>query len=200
MLSLKMCKKCWNPLPKESFSRDPNRADGLGVYCRRCSSRAEWITCAVCGREKTTDKFAKDTKRCKTCDDDSGEQHCSKCRQILPVSFFYRSIKRKNGRHPRCKQCCKSPMDPHYRRRTTFGIEPVDYIKLLKKQKNVCAICSRPEWRTMRGKVRSLSIDHDHKTGKVRGLLCTDCNLGIGRLKDDPNLLRNAIKYLKRHQ
>lgn len=64
-----------------------------------------------------------------------------------------------------------------------------DYEELLKKQKGLCAIC-----KTNPG-VR-LSVDHDHKTGRVRGLLCRKCNLGIGFLKDSVDFLRNAIDYL----
>jgi len=72
-----------------------------------------------------------------------------------------------------------------------FGITLKKYDELLNKQNNGCAICDGPP-----GK-RSFSVDHDHITGKVRGLLCRGCNVGIGNLKDDPKLLEKAITYIK---
>lgn len=69
------------------------------------------------------------------------------------------------------------------------GMDQTDYLVLLVKQKERCAICRRPS------KTR-LGVDHDHKTGRVRGLLCCACNQGIGYLRDSPRLLMQAIAYL----
>ena len=67
-----------------------------------------------------------------------------------------------------------------------------------KKQKGKCAICGKKETRlSNQGKVRDLNIDHCHKKKKVRGLLCVACNVGMGQLKDDPELLRRAADYLE---
>jgi len=82
-------------------------------------------------------------------------------------------------------------------RQRKFGITHQEYAKLYQSQGGVCAICSQPETATRLGKVKSLAVDHDHKTGRVRGLLCSDCNTGIGKLKDDPKVLQSAIQYLK---
>jgi hypothetical protein len=77
-----------------------------------------------------------------------------------------------------------------------YGITPEDYAELLEKQNYVCAICSRPP-----GKRFRLSIDHDHDTGIVRGLLCNTCNLSLGRIGEDPQTLinwaYNAAFYLR---
>ena len=67
---------------------------------------------------------------------------------------------------------------------------PEEHDALLKKQRNHCGIC-RKKFR------KTPHIDHSHKTGRNRGLLCDDCNLGLGRFKDSVRILRNAIKYLK---
>lgn len=66
------------------------------------------------------------------------------------------------------------------------------------EQGGLCAICERPERTILRGKVRSLSVDHCHTTGLVRGLLCGPCNLGLGGLEDNIEFLMNAIIYLER--
>lgn len=77
--------------------------------------------------------------------------------------------------------------------KTRYGIT-LDYFNfLLEGQKNVCAICKE----TCRRKKR-LSVDHNHTTKEVRGLLCDDCNNGIGRFKDSVFLLKRAIKYLNK--
>lgn len=78
----------------------------------------------------------------------------------------------------------------------TFGIGIEEYEALLQEQKNVCAICSQPESSKWRGKVRYLSVDHCHKTGKIRGLLCSGCNTAIGLLKDSTNVIARAYLYL----
>ena len=88
----------------------------------------------------------------------------------------------------------------HKERERKFGITRSDYVKLFNDQNGVCAICHQPETAARKGVVRSLAVDHDHKTGKIRGLLCSDCNTGIGKLKDDPNILLSASEYLKIHR
>lgn len=81
-----------------------------------------------------------------------------------------------------------------------FGLTPEQYDKLVNDQNNCCAICheSESEINKKSTHIKPLSVDHDHATGKVRGLLCSRCNQGLGKFKDDPQLLINAIKYLKK--
>ena len=80
-----------------------------------------------------------------------------------------------------------------------FGISLEEYNTMLEQQDGVCAICGQPETvlnrRTKQPQL--LSVDHDHDTGKVRGLLCTRCNTAIGLLQDDPDVLVSALSYLK---
>ena len=74
-----------------------------------------------------------------------------------------------------------------------------NFVELLEKQNNKCAICKLPEIminpRTK--ELKNLAVDHCHKTGKVRGLLCVRCNHGIGNFKDNEIFLEEALKYLK---
>lgn len=79
--------------------------------------------------------------------------------------------------------------DGHLRRK--YGLRLSDFDELVRTQLGMCAICERQ----LRDK---LHVDHDHRTGAVRGLLCGKCNMAIGLLGDDPSLLRSAEIYLRR--
>ena len=71
---------------------------------------------------------------------------------------------------------------------------------MLEGQNGVCAICSLRETRKLRGKITALSVDHNHRTKKIRGLLCHKCNLALGFLSVDKHgdkLLQSAINYVK---
>jgi hypothetical protein len=79
------------------------------------------------------------------------------------------------------------------KRDKTYGLAPGEYDALLEAQGRACAICRT----TVPGAGRSWAVDHDHKTGRVRGLLCARCNLAIGGMGDDPELLRAAADYVE---
>lgn len=80
-------------------------------------------------------------------------------------------------------------------------ISAEQYNEIFVRQNNLCAICNKAETRLGRsGEICRLSIDHCHTTNKIRGLLCHDCNTGLGKFKDDKNLLLAAITYLESHK
>lgn len=79
-----------------------------------------------------------------------------------------------------------------FKSRTKIIISFEDYNKMFEKQNNLCAICGEKETRN-----EILSLDHCHKLNRVRGLLCSSCNNGLGFFKDNPERLLKAIKYLK---
>ena len=83
-----------------------------------------------------------------------------------------------------------------------YGITPEDYDRMYDQQSGRCAICSKVCLRfgtaTAEQRNQVLCVDHDHTTGKVRGLLCGHCNRGIGNFGDDHAVLHAAIEYLKR--
>jgi len=79
-----------------------------------------------------------------------------------------------------------------------YGITPAEYDAMFEAQDGVCAICLKPETMSIAGVKRSLCVDHDHRTGQVRGLLCAQCNFAIGKLDDDPNVILAAAIYLTR--
>lgn len=83
------------------------------------------------------------------------------------------------------------------RLRAEFGITQQDYDAILLRQDGKCAICGATENHVNHPRKRKfLYVDHDHTTGKVRGLLCHNCNFGIGYFKDNPESLRQAAAYL----
>ena len=82
----------------------------------------------------------------------------------------------------------KEKRDHHLRYH--YGITQSDFDKAIKAQGFKCAIC---------GKRKQLCVDHDPNTGKIRGLLCQYCNVGIGSFRDNPNLCRKASEYLLKH-
>ena len=88
--------------------------------------------------------------------------------------------------------------DSAYHRRANlkrhYGITPEEYDAMLTKQNNCCAICKKENTAN-----KSMPVDHCHKTGKVRQILCSNCNTAIGLLQEDPETLRAAIDYIERH-
>lgn len=78
-----------------------------------------------------------------------------------------------------------------YNRYRNYGLSVEEYERLLREQGGVCAICRHPE--------KELGVDHVHKTGRVRALLCLNCNLAIGHLYEDPLRARALAAYLEHH-
>jgi Recombination endonuclease VII len=147
--------------------------------------------------------------------DEFGVQICNKCHRELPLSQFSPNRSMRLGVRRECKKCCSEQamawLDKNYekawdtRLRRNFGITLDQYRAILAGQGGVCAICGEPPsiigYRPSRRQGRPcrpmLVVDHDHETGKVRGLLCIPCNRGIGFLKDDAATVRAALKYLE---
>lgn len=78
-----------------------------------------------------------------------------------------------------------------------YGIRLDDYERMFESQGGVCAICRKPETTVIRGRVIALAVDHCHSSGKIRGLLCVNCNKVIGHAKDSLETLERSIEYLK---
>lgn len=124
-----------------------------------------------------------------------GLKVCSKCKMPKDPECFFRHAGTKDGLHSSCKPCNKG--HPDTRRKHTLsqvGLTIEDYDGWLAAQGGVCAICKQPEPHTN----KRLSVDHDHRTGKARGLLCSFCNPGLGMFRDSIATLSAAIEYLKR--
>ena len=102
-----------------------------------------------------------------------------------------------------CLECSKTVFKEKRKSRergysiNKYGITEKQYNEMIWLQSNLCKICEQPETATTgtNNKVRPLAIDHCHKTGKIRALLCARCNSAIGLLKHNPELLRKAALY-----
>lgn len=87
-----------------------------------------------------------------------------------------------------------------WRNRVRYGLEPGQYAAMLLEQDGRCAICRCPEKvESSNGVAWSLSVDHDHKTGRVRELLCSNCNKAVGHLRDSPSIADSLACYLRKH-
>jgi len=139
---------------------------------------------------------------------------CSVCKIEKPLEDFYNSQSSKDGKSYRCIACDKAARATYKERnrekflqtarevnwRMRFGMEPEDYDRMFEEQNGQCAICGseNPNGATSKStKTRNFSVDHCHETGKIRGLLCTSCNRGLGLLGDTVASLRAALEYLE---
>ena len=146
-------------------------------------------------------------------------KRCTKCGIVKPVIEFGKEKRYSSGYRSWCKQCIctynhgwnkRNPQsrvaatqkwkrnNPHKpisaRLKKAYGITLEEYEGLLAQQGNRCAICSADK----PGGIGRFHVDHDHVTGRVRGMLCNNCNTAIGLMRENTTILRSAIEYLIR--
>lgn len=149
-------------------------------------------------RHRTDSEIAEDIlQSCKVC------SYCS-CRKSFDK--FYRRVNSADGYGNICKRCSKArgikyrethaiklaAQSRSYNLQNRFGITVEDYNKMLESQEGKCKICGGSD-------KKRLAVDHNHLTGKVRGLLCSACNKALGGFQDSKSVLKSAIKYLEVH-
>lgn len=117
---------------------------------------------------------------------------CNKCQISKPLSAFGKNKQHKDGLHSYCKDCYKA-INANYKLKKAYGVTTEQKNHLIALQNNACAICeielNNPKY---------INVDHCHTTGKVRGILCHNCNFGLGQFKDNKKLLEAAIDYLNK--
>lgn len=116
---------------------------------------------------------------------------CQRCRKIKSLDDYYYD-KIRNFHDYVCKPCAIK-INVEGQRLAKYGVSKQKYQEMLSFAKRKCEICFRPSRNQL-----SLSVDHCHYSKKVRGLLCHQCNVGIGYFQDNPKFLLSAIRYLKK--
>lgn len=177
----KTCPDCGERKPLAAFNRNASRPDGVQFYCRSCFSARAARTYR--NRRARLGKTVREKIEVP-----DGHKRCPGCERILPTERWHRTRRTRDGLASECKDCRSIRHRCDHLRRT-FGLSEAGLKALIKSQGGVCAIChdGKPE-----------HIDHDHDSGKVRGVLCGPCNMGLGLFKDDPSRLDAARAYLVR--
>jgi hypothetical protein len=165
---------------------------------------AESKQCRICGETKVLSEFyrtpgARDGHRneCKGCN-----RAAKRARYAADPAKYIGMVERWQRANPERVRAVRQAWnatperkrkqrDTYYGR--TYGVSADEVDAMLVAQGGGCAICGeRPE------RLASMHLDHDHMTGSLRGLLCIDCNQGLGKFRDDPEVLMAAIGYLRR--
>ena len=120
---------------------------------------------------------------------------CTCCKVSLPDNKFYKRTYKSGrvGLQPKCKTCDGKLRVKYYRKHDTIrrklNISDEDYQKLMQSHDGTCDVCGRS--------ITKVCIDHNHLTGKVRGLLCNNCNTALGLVGDNVSTLTKLIQYLE---
>lgn len=182
----KLCPDCKQLKPRKDYTKVPANKDGLNYCCKICAATR---TRAYYDRRKTIIPITITEKR------------CSHCRIVKPVSDFSRNRASKDHLEGYCRLCVReiNKTNNTYLL-TNYGITWDDFYAMLAAQNNVCAICKEDEKVIHLGKKLRLSVDHNHKTKKVRGLLCYACNHLVGYLQRHKHNLVTALAYIEKHE
>lgn len=166
------------------------------------ASETKW--CTACRLDLppaafTSSQLAKRSARCAQCRSVVAKRHRAANRERInarqradhAANREARNASRNQRWHERDRVASRDE-----RLRRVYGISIEQYNEMLERQGGVCAICQGEETVTRAGTIRALSVDHCHATGRVRGLLCANCNTFIGMAEDDPVRLLAAMNYL----
>ncbi len=129
---------------------------------------------------------------------------CGGCLEEKPNSEFSRARRNSSGLYHMCKPCKRAyeraRLTPEGRRnknlKAAYGLTADQFKAMEDRQEGVCAICQSPPDMDAMGRDQ-LQVDHDHETGKIRGLLCGACNRGLANFRDDSKRLLRAIVYIE---
>lgn len=210
---LKQCNDCGEYKPLSEFYaviRNGRKPSHKG-NCKEC--------CSLRAKERQLKRLAKrpkvaEARRANRELVKQGLRLCSLCRTAKPFTEYYVRASRPGQYQAYCMECADSRRkqrwsnDQEYRRRVldqtlrkNYGISAAEYDAMYAAQDGRCAICNEEETAHVgRGRpTNRLAVDHCHKTGKVRGLLCRSCNTGIGHLGDNVERLFAAVVYLEQN-
>jgi hypothetical protein len=179
----KECRHCHQVKTAELFCRHKWSKDGLHSYCKQCSREtAKAYRLANPERVKNTKTLYRQTEHGAR----KNREQSNKWRLANPER--YKQLRKAHSEQVNLKR-------PVHRLLAEYGLTSDQFDALLISQTGRCAICAS----ALIGK-RAANVDHCHVTGLVRGLLCTNCNCGLGRFRDDTSRLVAAADYLERHR
>lgn len=168
------------------------------VIVRRSLTSGDTKSCGCYRKEKTAKLAETRTPRQKIAHMRQ-DKRCPSCEETKPVAEFPKNVTTSDGYGCYCKPCHnrigrentrKKHGNRGYHLKRRYGITQEDFNNLLESQKGLCAICEKS------GGQKPWHVDHDHSSGKVRGILCHPCNTALGNFNDDPEILERALKYL----
>ena len=175
---MKVCTKCKIEKPDEEFHKNRNYKDGLQYWCTSCRSKtsAEYY-------ESNKEKIKRSAKEYQGCNKD----RISECKREYRERNRGHIGKHKREYYERNKDNISMYHREHHLKKK-YGITLEEYEDMVKEQDGICLICGDFGKR--------LLVDHCHKSGEIRGLLCGHCNTGLGFFRDNPDLLRRAADYV----
>ncbi|KAB2348952.1 endonuclease VII domain-containing protein [Actinomadura rudentiformis] len=195
-MASKECRDCGEVKPATEFWKRKASPDGLALYCRECFGRRN--AASYRGGQEKLGKKTRPYRRYSAVPE--GMKYCPQCREVKPLKAFGRNRATKSGLAAYCRPCHTATMaeikqrthgsERNYLLKLRYGITEQEVAQMAARQGGLCAIC-------LSGAAKH--VDHDHKTGKVRGLLCFSCNGALGQFGDDPRRMRAAAAYLERH-
>ena len=188
--STKQCSRCKDSKNRSEFSLAERSKDGLQPWCKSCDA-AYKSDSGYTRRLQELHKEKHDDAFYRLAYSSSRLKRCPACRQTKSVREFHKNKRGSDGFAAYCKPCYAAKSRPSVRKRR-YGIAMAEYDNLLLRQNGGCAICKRPPY-TKKG----LVVDHCHRTGAIRGILCSRCNSALGLLDDDPVLVEQALEYLR---
>lgn len=174
-----------------------NEEKPIEVFYFRTDTGKRRNQCSFCYKKYDGSKLLKSKELAE--DIKNGIKLCPKCNIKKPLSGFNKDNSTKHGYVVNCKSCKENYRQLNLEKislqRITkvYNLSKEEYKNLITLQNNRCAICNKEHFENNKNK---LFIDHDHKTGKVRGLLCHHCNVALGSFYDNIDILQNAINYL----
>lgn len=149
--------------------------------------------CKTCGIEKPFSEYHVATKPGYKGTDGyerklAYKAHCKECYRKQNLEKYHKlSIEERRERKKRNK-CSTPEWHKEWKLKTRYGLTTEDFSSMIVEQKSCCKICNQH--------MDNPQVDHSHTTGKVRGLLCRNCNTSLGLLREDPETLRNMISYI----
>lgn len=157
-------------------------------------------TCKKCDLEKSEDSFRPGRFLCRDCRRKERRAYYlrNSAKEIQTARLWVKNNPEKCRTRDQNRHIENPYRQRDFQRQSRYGVTPESFKTMRRVQNGKCDICLRKLREGRRQE--SLVIDHDHKTGRVRGLLCRGCNSGLGHFKDDLERMRKAVAYLEKHR